>query len=191
MRQNQHVTYLLHVMHAKNTRISAHLIIKSCKCALVRYFPITCSLPELQSLSYMIVYPYRNNHICIMYTYMYTLIYTHIWDRHCGQRLRRAMNWVDRLRTSADERVLSGRRAVVMVWWAAAGFSCSSLTFHFSWTVTLVILGLGILHARLLGFCCTARPRLLRSANCSGVYWEEGMGGWVVLVSQEVGTIKS
>jgi len=31
------------------------------------------------------------------------------------------MNLVDRLRTSADERVLSGRRAVVIVWWAACG----------------------------------------------------------------------
>jgi len=29
-------------------------------------------------------------------------------------QLGRAMNWVDRLRTSADERVLSGRRAVVI-----------------------------------------------------------------------------
>ena len=31
-----------------------------------------------------------------------------------GSRLGRAMNLVDRLRTSADERVLSGRRAVVI-----------------------------------------------------------------------------
>jgi len=29
------------------------------------------------------------------------------------------MNWVDRLRTSADKRMWSRRRAVVMVWWAA------------------------------------------------------------------------
>jgi len=29
------------------------------------------------------------------------------------------------------------------------------------------------------------------SANCSEVCWEEGMGGWGVLVSQEVGTMKS
>jgi len=29
------------------------------------------------------------------------------------------------------------------------------------------------------------------STNCSGVCWEEGMGGWGVLVSQEVGTMKS
>jgi len=33
-----------------------------------------------------------------------------------------AMNWVDRLRTSADKRMWSGRRAVVMVWWAAVLF---------------------------------------------------------------------
>ena len=43
-----------------------------------------------------------------------------------------AMNWVDRLHTSVDERVLSGRRAVVIAWWAAAGFGCSSLTLRFS-----------------------------------------------------------
>ena len=33
-------------------------------------------------------------------------------------RLERAVNLVDRLRTSAGERVLSGRRAVVIAWWA-------------------------------------------------------------------------
>ena len=38
-----------------------------------------------------------------------------------GSRLGRAMNLVDRLRTSADERVLSGRRAVVIAWWATCG----------------------------------------------------------------------
>ena len=36
-------------------------------------------------------------------------------DRLRGRQLGRAMNWVDRLRTIADERVLSGRRAVVIV----------------------------------------------------------------------------
>jgi len=36
-------------------------------------------------------------------------------NRLCSQQLGRAMKWVDRLRTSADERVLSGRRVVVMV----------------------------------------------------------------------------
>jgi len=42
------------------------------------------------------------------------------------------MNWADRLRTSVDERVLSGQRAVVIASWAVAGFGCSSLTFSFS-----------------------------------------------------------
>jgi len=41
-------------------------------------------------------------------------------DRLCCQRYGRAMNWVDRPRTSADERMLSGHRAVVIVWWAVA-----------------------------------------------------------------------
>jgi len=36
-----------------------------------------------------------------------------------------------------------------------AGVSCSSLTLCFSWTVTLIILGLGFLRARLLRLCCT------------------------------------
>jgi len=42
-------------------------------------------------------------------------------DRFCGQRHELAMNCVDRSCTSADERMLSGRRAVVIVWWAVAG----------------------------------------------------------------------
>jgi len=40
----------------------------------------------------------------------------------CGSQLGRAMNWMDRLRTNADERMLSGRHAVVIAWWAGAGF---------------------------------------------------------------------
>jgi len=36
-------------------------------------------------------------------------------DCLCGQRHGLAMNWVDRPRTSADERTLSGRRAVLIV----------------------------------------------------------------------------
>jgi len=79
-----------------------------------------------------------------------------VMDRLCGQRHGLAMNWVDRLCTSADEQLLSGRRAVVIVWWAAAGVGCSSLTLRFSWTVTLVILGLGFLRARVLRLCWTA-----------------------------------
>jgi len=77
-------------------------------------------------------------------------------DCLCGQRHELAMNWVDRPRTSADERMLCRRRTVVIVWWAVAGFGRFSLTSRFSWTVTLIILGLGFLRARLLRLCCTA-----------------------------------
>jgi hypothetical protein len=34
------------------------------------------------------------------------------------------MNWMDRLRTSADEGLYSGRRSVVVVWWAADSHVC-------------------------------------------------------------------
>jgi len=51
-----------------------------------------------------------------------------------------------------------------------AGVGCSSLNLRFSWTVTLTILGLRFLRARVLRLCCTA-------------------GG--VLVLQDVGTTKS
>jgi len=43
-------------------------------------------------------------------------------------------NWVDWLRTSADKRMWSGRRAVVMVRWAVVGCGCSALIRRFSWT---------------------------------------------------------
>jgi len=39
----------------------------------------------------------------------------------CGQRHGLAMNWVDQPRTSVDERMLSWRRAVVILLWAVAG----------------------------------------------------------------------
>jgi hypothetical protein len=63
--------------------------------------------------------------------------------------------------TGADERVLSGRRAVMMVWWAAVGFLCSSQTFCFSWRTTLCIIRLSLLRVRLLGLCCTAAFALI------------------------------
>jgi len=44
------------------------------------------------------------------------------------------MNWVDRLRTSADKRMWSGRLAVVMVQRAAVGCGCSALIRRSSWT---------------------------------------------------------
>ena len=80
--------------------------------------------------------------------------YVGAWLR--GWRLGRAMNLVDRLRTSTDERVLSGRLAVVIAWWAVVGLVVPHWPFGFSWTVILVILGLAFLRscrARLLRLC--------------------------------------
>jgi len=45
-----------------------------------------------------------------------------------------AVNWVDRLRTSADKLMWSGRRAVMLVQWTAVGCGCSALIRRFSWT---------------------------------------------------------
>ena len=68
------------------------------------------------------------------------------------------MNLVDRLRTSADERVLSGRRAVVIASWAACGGWLFFIdpSFLVNSHLTLIILGLGFLRARLLRLCRTA-----------------------------------
>jgi len=66
------------------------------------------------------------------------------------------MNWVDPPRTSADERILSERRAVVIVWWAVQGLVVCHWPFVITWTVTLIVLGLRFLRARLLRLCCTA-----------------------------------
>jgi len=60
------------------------------------------------------------------------------WPRFGGPRssweLAWTMNRVDWLRTSTDKRMWSGRRAVVMVRWAAVGCGCSALIRRFSWT---------------------------------------------------------
>jgi len=72
-----------------------------------------------------------------------------------GSWLGQAMNLMDRLCTSVDEWVLSGHGAVMIAWWTVCWGCCSSLTLRFSWTVTLVILGFGVLRAHLLGLCCT------------------------------------
>ena len=57
------------------------------------------------------------------------------WPRFGGPRpsweLAWTMNWVDWLRT---KRMWSGRRAVVMVRWAAVGCGCSALICCSSWT---------------------------------------------------------
>ena len=60
------------------------------------------------------------------------------WPRFGGPQpswqLGWAVNWVDRLHTSADKWMWSGRRAVVMVRWAAVGCGCSALICCSSWT---------------------------------------------------------
>jgi len=60
------------------------------------------------------------------------------WPRfghHGGvAKLGACVNWVNWLRTSADKRMWFGRRAVVMVGWAAVGCGCSALIHRFSWT---------------------------------------------------------
>jgi len=60
------------------------------------------------------------------------------WPRFGGPwpswQLAWTMNWVDWLRTSADKRMWSGQRAVVMVWWPAVGCGCSALISRSSWT---------------------------------------------------------
>ena len=111
------------------------------------------------------------------------------------------MNWVDRSRTSADERdVVWVPRCRDYDWGVAGSF------FHWpfvsSWTVTLIILGLGFLRARLLRLCCTAafppiflklRKGPLWSCASFKLFWgmlgRGGDGG--VLVLQDVGTTKS
>jgi len=42
------------------------------------------------------------------------------------------MDWMDRPRTSADELMLSGRSAVVILGWAVVGFGRFLLTSRFS-----------------------------------------------------------
>ena len=50
-----------------------------------------------------------------------------------GWRQERAMDRMDRPRTSIDERMLSRHRVVVIVWWAVAGFGRFSLTSCCPW----------------------------------------------------------
>jgi len=52
-----------------------------------------------------------------------------------------------------------------------AGVGCSSLILRFSWTVTLIILGLGFLRARLLRLCCTAAFPPIFQQLCKGQLW--------------------
>jgi len=64
------------------------------------------------------------------------------WPRFGGPRPsgQLGMSWVDWLCTSADKRMLSGRRAVVMVQRAAVGCGCSALIRFLSHIGTLFVL---------------------------------------------------
>ena len=79
-----------------------------------------------------------------MCIYIYTYFYTHIckspkWqkndlvsgDHGRAAKLGACVNWVEWLRTSANKRMWSGRRAVVMMRWAAVGCGCSALIRRF------------------------------------------------------------
>ena len=94
--------------------------------------------------AYIYIYIYVYIYIYYIHTYIY-MIYIYekrakmagTWPRFGGPRpswqLGRAMNWVDRIRTSADKQMWSGRCAVVMVQWAAVGCGCSARTRCSSW----------------------------------------------------------
>jgi len=69
----------------------------------------------------------------------------------CGSQLERAMNWIDRPRTRTDERMLSGRRVVLIAWWAGAGFGRFFIDLSFLCEQSFS--GLDFLRARLLWLC--------------------------------------
>jgi len=77
-------------------------------------------------------------------------------DRLRGSQLEWEMDRVNWLRSSADERVLPGRRVVANVWWAAVGFGRSALILCLFRTGTLCAFGLGLLRDRLLELYRTA-----------------------------------
>jgi len=109
--------------------------------------------------------------------------------RLVSSQLGRAMNWVDRLRTSA----LSGLRAVVIAWWAVVEFGCFSLTFRFSVNASpWSFLGLEVLRAYLLGLCCTTDfpPTFLQL--CTGPLWccAEILQSYALCSSDQSRTVK-
>ena len=57
-------------------------------------------------------------------------------------RPERAMDRMDQPRTSIDEQMLSGHRAVVIVWWAVAGFWSFFIDLLLLVAATFCILGL-------------------------------------------------
>jgi len=156
---------------------------------------------------YIYIYMYMYIYICIyIYTHIYTYIFIYIYVEetrkngrdvnsvleHClrGSQPEQAMDRMDWLRTSADERVLSGQVAVVMVWLAAVGSGCSTLTLRF--VTTSHMIRTGPLCAHLLGLCCTAAFPLislqLRKGplwSCAELVWSCELWIWI-----SVGTVK-
>jgi len=59
-----------------------------------------------------------------------------------SRRQERAMDRMDRPRTSIDERMLSGRRAVMIVWWAVVGVWLLFIDLLLLVAATFCILGL-------------------------------------------------
>jgi len=73
------------------------------------------------------------------------------------------------------------------------GFGRFSLTSRFSWTVTLVILGLGFLRARLLRLCCTAAFLPIFLQPRKGPLWScaELLQSGALCCVDQCGTVKS
>ena len=114
------------------------------------------------------------------------------------------MNWVDQPRTSADERdVVCSPRCRDCVW-AVQGLVAFPLTSRFfvnsqldhsrAW-IPACSLTSALLHRCFPSNLSTttqgAIVKAAQASNCSGVCWEEGIGGGGVLVLQDVGTMKS
>jgi len=117
------------------------------------YVYLQTKIDNRQKDRFMNIYIYIHIYVYIyIHLYMYMYRYTHIyicayiyrklpqkWRKcnpvsgHglCGSQLGRPMNWINRSRTSADERMMSGRRAVVIVCGLVQGLVVFSSTFRF------------------------------------------------------------
>ena len=122
-----------------------------------------------------------------------------MWPRFghglCGQRHGLAMNWVDRPRTSADERdVVWAPRCRDCVCGLLQGLVVFSLTSRFwsSWTVTLIILGLGFLRVRLLRLCSTTAFPTIFLQPRKGPLWScaELLQSYALCSSDQCRTVK-
>jgi len=112
-----------------------------------RWCIYVCTCVIISKYKYVYIY-YKTSYMNITYMQAYckmTIIalkkpakMAEKWPRVGGARpswqLAWTVNWVDRLRTSADKRMWSGRRIVVMVRWTAVYCGCSALIRRSSWT---------------------------------------------------------